>query len=130
MAETPDPSYRDWLVRAHHGASQDFDKALMTLAGGALGVSLAFIHDVAPHPQHKGWVAVSWTLLAASLLLILTSFLTSQEALLSAITRSDRGEANPHKQRFARATVALNWLSGAAFIVGVACLVRFALYNL
>lgn len=98
----------------------------MTLSGGALGISLAFIHDVSPHPHHEGWVAVSWTLLAASLLLILTSFLTSQGALLSAINRLDRGEKNPHIQRFAQTTVALNWLSGAAFVGGVACLVRFA----
>src|SRR4051794_14101065 len=132
MAEgtTPaDLSYRDWLVKAHHVASQDFDKALMALAGGALGISLAFIHDVAPHPGHKGWLEVSWGSLSGSLLLILVSFLTSQSALLSTIGRHQRGVANPHRQAFAWATVALNWLSAMAFVVGVACLVRFALYN-
>jgi hypothetical protein len=123
-------SYRDWLVKTHHVASQDFDKAVMTLAGGALGISLAFIHDVAPHPHHKTWLAVSWGLLALSLLMILVSFLTSQSALLSAISRHEKAVANPHRQVFAWVTVALNWLSAASFIAGVACLVRFALYNL
>jgi hypothetical protein len=81
QATPADLSYRDWLVKAHHVASQDFDKALMALSGGALGISLAFIHDVALHPHRKGWLEVSWGSLAASLLLILVSFLTSQSAL-------------------------------------------------
>jgi hypothetical protein len=123
-------SYRDRLLNAHHAASQDFDKALMTLAGGALGISLAFIHDVAPHPHHRGWLEVSWGSLSFSLLLILVSFLTSQSALLGTISRHEKGVANPHRHGFARATLGLNWFSAMSFVVGVACLVGFALYNL
>jgi len=28
--------YRHWLVQAHHKATQDFDRAVVVLAGGAL----------------------------------------------------------------------------------------------
>ena len=31
----PLEKYRDWLVKAEHQASQDFDKAILTLSGGA-----------------------------------------------------------------------------------------------
>jgi len=53
-------SYRDWLVKAHHTASQDFDRAVMTLAGGGLGISIAFVRDIAPHPVHKWMLAIGW----------------------------------------------------------------------
>jgi hypothetical protein len=73
--------HREWLVSAYENATQSFDKAIMTLAGGALGVSIAFIHDVAPKPEHKWLLGVAWSLFALSLLLILASFLTSQRAI-------------------------------------------------
>lgn len=38
------------LLKAHHTATQDYDKAVFTLAGGALGISLAFVRDIAPKP--------------------------------------------------------------------------------
>ena len=47
---------RKRLTDLHEKATDAFDRAVMTLPGGALGVSLAFIHDVAPHPRHN-WAA-------------------------------------------------------------------------
>lgn len=128
--EEIDLTYREWLVKAHHAASEAYDKAVMTLSGGALAISLAFIRDVTPHPHHKGWIAASWSLLAASLLLILVSFLTSQSGLLQAIGRLDKGHPEPHRPWGARLTGLLNLVSCGAFVSGVACLVRFALYNI
>ncbi len=127
---TPDLTYRDWLVKAHHTASQDFDKALMTLAGGALGISLAFIHDVAPHPHSKWLIATGWGSLALSLLLIITSYLTSQEALWQAIGAVDNPDKEPRPDRFGRATAVINWASAGCFIIGVVFVVIFAVYSL
>src|SRR4051794_31182684 len=73
--------YKKHLIESGHTASQDFDKAIMTLAAGALGISIAFINQVAPHPQHKEWVGAAWFLFAASLVAILMSFITSQSAI-------------------------------------------------
>jgi uncharacterized membrane protein YjfL (UPF0719 family) len=122
--------HRDWLVRTHHTASRDFDKAVMTLAGGALGISVAFIHDVAPHPHKRGLLAVAWGLLALSLLLILISFLTSQRTLLNEIDAVDNRQSSPVPDRAGSMTDYLNWSSAAAFILGVVFVVAFALYNL
>jgi hypothetical protein len=101
----------------------------MTLAGGALGISLAFVHQVAPNPTHKGWLAWAWGLLALSLLLIFASFLASQQAILREIRLRDRkkvwGWDIPGWM-----TTTLNVTSGAAFIMGVVCLVRFAWFNI
>jgi len=64
---------RKRLTDLHEKATDAFDRAVMTLAGGALGISLAFIHDVAPHPRDTWVMGVSWLLFVASLVLILLS---------------------------------------------------------
>lgn len=117
----------------------------MTLAAGALGVSITFIHEIAPDPTHHRWLAVSWTLLAASLLLVFVSYLASQRVLQEEIATCDdairralakeRGEPELAPRDVKRdlagpLTSWLNYLAAGTFIVGVALLVRFALYNL
>jgi hypothetical protein len=140
-----DRAHRDWLVSAHHTASQDFDKAVMTLAGGALGLSITFIHEIAPHPKHHGWLATAWICLAVSLLLVFLSYLASQHVLVNEIGRCDdliakaraaeRGDrppsTRPEKRDIAGPlTEMLNYMAAATFVAGVVLLVRFTLYNL
>jgi hypothetical protein len=130
MPTQPDTE-RQWLVHADHTASRDFDKAIMTLAAGALGVSIAFVRDFAPHPRHVAWLGAAWVCFALSLLLILISFLASQLALRDEVRWIDRGrKENGYPGGCAgKATVGLNWSSAAGLILGVVCLVAFALYN-
>ncbi len=121
--------HRRHLVEALHTASQDFDKAVMTLAAGALGISLAFVHDFAPDPRHTLVLGVAWLLFAFSLVFVLVSFIASQEALRWEIRHvaddEPRGD-RPHPKRVTR----LNIAAAATFIVGVVALVGFALLNL
>jgi TRAP-type C4-dicarboxylate transport system permease small subunit len=121
--------YRDHLVGAHHTASQDFDKAIMTLSGGALGLSITFVHDIAPHPTNKILLSLAWLLFSISLLLILVSFLSSQAAVLAMIKTLDEPKS-PSKKVSAFVTACLNWAAAATLVSGVLCLVLFALYNL
>jgi len=125
---TPQDTYRDWLVRAHHMASRDFDKALMTLSGGALGISLIFVRDYAPHPAHKWTLAISWASLGVSLLVILVSFLASQEEIHRLIREMDEGKQAPRPHKWV--TRALNYVAGIGFVMGVGFLFSFALLNL
>ena len=74
---------RKRLTDLHEKATDAFDKAVMTLSGGALGISIAFIHDVAHHPRYKGVIAAAWGAFSLSLLLILLSFLTSERAIVN-----------------------------------------------
>jgi hypothetical protein len=121
---------REWLVKADYDASRDFDKAIMTLAAGALGLSIAFVHDLAPHPQAVPMLAVAWLMFAGSLLAILLSFLFSQSALRREITAIDQSTvlATPGGTP-GKVTFCLN-ISGAAFLIlGVVSLVVFAMIN-
>jgi hypothetical protein len=120
--------HRRHLVAALHTASQDFDKAVMTLAAGALGVSIAFVNSVAPEPRATFWLGLAWALFGASLVFILVSFITSQQAIRWEI---DHLYDDPRPQRPWRfSTRNLNYGAAGAFVFGVGSLVVFALLNL
>ena len=38
--------YRNWLIAAEQKAQEDFDKTVLSLSGGALGISFAFVKDI------------------------------------------------------------------------------------
>lgn len=128
-ADLPDDPYWEHLVNARETASRDYDKALLTLAGGALGISIAFIHNVAPHPKHTAWLGAAWGLFALSLVFVVVSLLTSQYELLGAIKKYGAHEdAAISDRRYV--TARLNVAGGVAFLLGVVALVVFAFLNL
>ena len=123
-------NYRTTLVEKHHTASQDYDKAVMTLGAGALGISLAFIKDVAgKDPNHTWLLGIAWLLLVLSLVAIFVSFLTSQRAILRQIADLDSSVEQAHRDIYGGLTTTLNWASAVLFIAGVFVLLGFALYN-
>jgi hypothetical protein len=114
------------LTDLHEKVTDSFDRAVMTLSGGALGISIAFIHDVAPLPTHKWALVFAWAAFAASLLTILWSFLTSERAIVRIVAQhDDEREEIPR----GRLTDYLNWVSAGTFVIGVIFLVLFALVN-
>lgn len=131
--ETTDyKAYRAWLTQAEHQASRDFDKAVMTLSAGALGLTIAFIHDIAPEPAASSirWLGVGWALLVISLVAILASFLTSQHDLRRAVRDVDEGTISPEQPGGSfYVTLALNLVAAGGFVLGVIFLGIFALLN-
>lgn len=71
---------RKLLIDLHNQACQSFDKTVIILAGGALGLSITFIQQIAPHPLHATLPLLAWTwaCLVLALLVILFSLFTSQ----------------------------------------------------
>ena len=132
-----DPSidrYRKFLVQADHKASEAYDKAVMTLSGGTLAISLTFIKDVVPTPQAgTTWLLfAAWEFLALSITAILASMLTSQWALRKAIDQVDRDEIRRRTPGgwFTWITSGLSIIAGLAFVLGVVFLARFAISNM
>jgi hypothetical protein len=127
----PEEDRYQWLRQAHHQASRDFDKAVMTLSAGALGVSIAFVNNVAPHSTETIWLGAAWVAFAMSLLLILGSFLASQHALLYEMRLpTDASASRRIGGVWGTATAVLNWTSAIALVKGVVALIIFALYNI
>lgn len=126
--------YRRWLVAAEQKSQEDFDKTVLTLSGGALGISFVFLKDViGPQPiVLSSFLLAAWLTWAFSTFSVLTSFYLSHLALRSAIGQVDDGTI--HKQTpggvFARLTAILNATGAVLFLVGVCCITVFAGANL
>jgi hypothetical protein len=126
--------YRNWLIRARHQTIAAYDRAVFVLAGGALGLSLTFVREIAPIPRPCSipWLGASWFLFVLSLISTFCSLLTSQHAFLVAIRQVDEGVIYTSEPggRLQTATTMLNVSSAVFFVAGVICLVIFALVNI
>ncbi|HEX6680055.1 MAG TPA: hypothetical protein VF063_05365 [Gaiellaceae bacterium] len=121
------PEERARLVEHRQKATESFDRTVLTLSGGALGVTITFIHELAPHPRHVWLIGVAWSLFCASLLLILVSYLASIAAHDNIIEQMDRRVAAIKPPR--RFTTWFNRAAAALLVSGVAWVVAFAWFN-
>lgn len=87
----PLKDYRNQLVVAEQKAQEDFDKTVISLSGGALGVSFVFLKDVvASGPvNHKTYLLAAWMFWGVSITAVLASFFASTLALRRAIRQVD-----------------------------------------
>lgn len=126
---------RKQSIDAERETAQQFDKAILTLAAGALALSITFINQIAPHPksQSKWFLIMAWTLFCLSLLSTLISFLTSQVACRRQREILDQdilAKNDVNKNGAAIWTNRLNYLSIAFFIFGIIFLIIFSASNL
>lgn len=129
-----DPEYRQWLVVAEQKAQEDFDKTVITLSGGALGVSFVFVKDiVGTNPiQNPSWLICAWSAWALSTFAVLASFYLSRLALRRAIEQCDDNTifCQPPGGFFSRITRWLNASGAILFFVGICFMAAFATKNL
>ncbi|MFO0793178.1 MAG: hypothetical protein U0586_03900 [Candidatus Brocadiaceae bacterium] len=126
---------RKQSIDAERDTAQQFDKAILTLASGALGLSITFIKQIAPHPKSQSiyFLIAAWTFFSFSILSTLISFLTSQSACRRQreILDQDISEKEPeNKNNAGDWTSRLNYLSIAFFILGIIFLIVFSVFNL
>lgn len=132
--KTPPSEYRQWLISAEQKAQDDFDKAVLSLSGGALGISFIFVKDIiGPGVIHDPvWILLAWLSWAFSSLAILSSFFASHLALRRAIKQCDDGSI--YRQTpggiFSSVTRNLNALGAMLFVVGVCFMAAFIYSNL
>lgn len=124
--------YRDYLVQTEQKVSESYDKTIITLSVGALGVSFAFLkYVIGTNPvQSKGVLVVAWTFLTVSLVSVVLSLLFGTMAFRKAIKQVDEKKISDVVAGgwFARVTAILH-ISGVLFLaLGFMCLGIF-LYN-
>lgn len=126
--------YRALLIEAEQKAQEDFDKTVLTLSGGALGISFAFVKDIIGDEPiiHACYLLTSWIIWGISVLCVLASFYFSQQALRKTISQLDADKIYEQSPGgwYSRLTAILNALGGVLFLVGVVLIVIFAAYNL
>ncbi len=126
--------YRKQLTQIEQKIGDSFLKTLLTLSGGALGLSLAFIKDIVgenPMVNPKILIA-SWSLLTISLASILLSLYLGISAYRHAINQTDKGTI--YKEFVggwcAKAMPYSNFISISTFVFGVIFLFIFAFKNI
>jgi len=115
-----------------------YDKWILTLSGGALGLSITFIEKIAqnPTPGALSWLKCSWGCLVISLLAALLSLVTSQSAIrenrkeLDLAHSEKRAPSLSFPRWFTNITNGLNWGSLSLFIFGVIFLCIFSFKNI
>jgi hypothetical protein len=133
--ETEDFSeYRKHLQAAEQKSQEDFDKTVLSLSGGALGISFIFLKDViGPNPILEPQLLFSsWIAWGFSTFCVLASYYLSHLALRKAIQQIDLKTIRKEKVGgwFSTATAFLNAAGAILFVTGVITITFFANANL
>jgi hypothetical protein len=127
-------AYRQSLIAAEQAMQGEYDKGVLTLSGGAIGISLVFLKDVvgAKGLVHGGFLLAAWVVWGLSVAFVLSSYFTSTKALRRAVTETDDGVIYQTlaQSGWAAATKVLNALGGICFFIGILLLVTFVSFNL
>lgn len=131
-AETELAKYRGVVVAAMQKSQDDYDKAVLSLSGGALGLTFAFFQKAQQTRQCLVLLETAWALWTLSLVAILVSFLTGREAHRVAIEQVDTGTVYESLVGgiWARTTTVLNRCGGLFFLAGLAVAVVYLVKNL
>lgn len=129
-----DRDYLKTLQESEFQAIDQFDKVLLTLTGGAFGVSFAFLKDIVKLDSvaHQAFLSAAWILWSLTLTLNLTAFYFSHLAMRRAQRKYRDGERDETKLKgiFGSSVVWLNPIAGGMFIIGLFCMSYFVTTNL
>lgn len=128
--------YRKFLEQCETEATADFDKTTVALSGGALGISMAFLTDIAPQPIAWSVIALlapAWFALSLSLLGVLLSFMSSMKSMRYELQCLDGERKKPQGElaggRWRQWTERFNALALGGCIFGVMLLASFIVIN-
>lgn len=126
--------YRKHLQNAEQKSQEDFDKTVLSLSGGALGISFIFLKDViGPNPIVQPFLLFSaWVAWGLSTFSVLSSYYLSHLALRKAMRQVDDNTIRNQKPGgfYSVCTAALNAMGALLFVAGVFFIVFFANANL
>ena len=126
--------YRQSLQKGASRAQGNYDKYLISLAGGGLGVSIAFVRDFVGSSAIclQQYLAASWLLWLITIALVLYSFFTSANGFRKAVKQVDAGSIYTQHPggKWDKLTRFFNAAAGVMFILGTLSSIIFVLNNL
>jgi hypothetical protein len=128
-------NYRQGLVNSKFKVAEDFDKALLALSGGALGISMTFIKDIVTRPECKWILVISWTCFGLAITILLLGFRVCRKAYIQEIESLDARQekskkTNNKKNAWIEATEVANNFALIFFIIGLILLAAFIFINI
>jgi hypothetical protein len=126
--------YRSRLEILEQKAQEDFDKTVLSLSGGALGISFAFIKDIVNTDilVNPLLLILSWICWGLSVAVVLVSYYTSHLALRKAIRQVDVGDIRKSLPGGIAdyITAICNALGGILFFIGIVLISVFVWHNM
>jgi hypothetical protein len=126
--------YRQFLIGAEQKSQEDYDKTVLALSGGALGISFAFLDKLLVHGPivRPGLLVLAWSSWAVSVILVLVSYYLSRVALANAIRQTDKGEIRSVCPGGVPSVIlgVCNCGSGLLFVLGVFMMTAFVRFNM
>ena len=123
---------KEQLAKANAGQN-DYDKLVVALSGGALGLSFTFLKDLAngEASSHTWLLLAAWGCWGLSVAFTLTSIYTGVEALRETVRQKDAGTiyADPPGRMFDKITALLNPGAGLLFVFGLVFMMTFVYFN-
>jgi hypothetical protein len=117
-------------------SSDEYDKAVLAVSSGGLGLSVVFIKDIAPHAIWLPALYISWALFGLSVLMVIISFrvgILAQRLHLTHLRKfyleGDTTYFN-RKNCFTNGAEFCNWASGISLVLAVIITIVFASVNL
>ena len=134
-------TFRKDLITSENESSKNLDQAVITIASGAIGLSVAFIEKLSARPPIQPlWLELSWSSLTLSLGLVLISFYTSKRSYtrhtkiwdeIYEATRQKKSIADINKRNVWKiVTECLNFSAPFLLVLGISCLLWFSFVNL
>lgn len=125
--------YRNLLISTEQKSQEAYDKTILYLSGGALGISFVFMRDIIGENPIilKGCLFGSWICWSLSVTSVLASFYFSRLALRRAIKQLDQDKIQSEKPGgwLDCLTGILNFSGGALFLAGLVSIIIFASKN-
>jgi hypothetical protein len=125
--------YRESLAATLRFLNESYDKLLVTLSGGALGISIAFLKDIVKleNVNNPKLLFLAWLAFILSLAAVLGRLMFGIEAHRKAIRQVDGGTIYKEKVggKHSLLTRALHISSAFFLLTGLVLLVTFAFFN-
>lgn len=125
--------YRRTLLECDKSSVQEYDKAVMTLSGGALGVSFSFLQYIGKPDalEHLSYLLIAWGMWGLSITFVLFSHYASHLAMRRALKDLNHDRLNYDKpgQHWDIIINVINPVGGGLFFVGLVFLLIFVSKN-
>lgn len=114
-------------IGAYTKALESYDKIVTTMAGGALTLSVAFMHQIAPNPTRESlaWLRIGWGGFVFTLGIHVLSMLLGHKAM-----EADLAGDNETASALGEWTTRFNVAASLSLLVGFVGLIAFADNNL
>ncbi|NTW84417.1 MAG: hypothetical protein HGB36_13855 [Chlorobiaceae bacterium] len=126
--------YRQGLIDTQRKLNESYDKLLITLSGGALGLSVTFLKDIigSNEIRYPNLLLIAWALFVTSIGSILCEILFGIQAHKKAIKQVDDKTIYVQKVggKSSNWTTIFHWMAALSLISGLMFVSSFAFLNL